>query len=551
MRKDLLLFSDVVSADSHTVLSLMEMFYRPFYRSDESFALQEQKKVSLVNVLNAAGVETAWLSAQAPFGPWAAPISTLAKDSTVSEFFDKSAGGTYSKARFLADPDIRAKEALLQQLEASPQRAKRLLVQHMSASHGPYCKHVLHDDHYGLPAGGAAYFGEAADLSDSMLCYDKAIRFTDSIVADVIDVSSKRARPTIVIFVPDHGEAPEEGTGHNNSAHSARHVEIPMLVYFNTAARAAEPDAYAKVSALAGKPFVNRWVNELVMGLLDVSAKGLRQEIDAPLNESFVPPAREIMRSSGGIQYDRLSFSDGKDALELTRLNLKKVSEDGSWTKPLFAHRVDSMAKALEAKQYFSGIEMDLVFDEQSRRFDVRHPPAEKTGLSLDEQLIAIADKPNLQLWLDFKNPPAGRNTGALQLLNGLDQRWRLKSRTILELPAAAARDGMRAYSDAGWRTSYYLPPEFASCGGAAATAKCVKWAQQIIHDAQAGGATYLSFDYQLFPAVSRYIVPQKGALKLLSWTWIDADTQGLSEKLAALPRFDGLIIPFRSKFPY
>ena len=544
MRGQFLQFEDVISADSHTVLSLGEMFYRPLATP----GAQVEKKTSLVDVLNAADVDTVWLSAQAKFGPWAAPVSRLAKDSRRAVFFEQG-GLEVGTQQGAANPDMQAKDAVLRELGKPAGHPKRLIVEHMMAAHAPYCSHVLPGDDYKLPVAGAAYFGTAADLSSDLACYDKAIRFTDSIVADVIGAAAARPRPTVVIFVPDHGEAPEEGTGHNNAVHSARHVEIPMLIHFNAAARTMYADAYQGLSFNTKKPFLNRWLNELLMDLMDVASAGVRREIDSPLSASFNPPPREILRSGNAIHYDQLSVADSKDVLELTRLNLKRISETPGWNRPLYAHRIDTVAEALEAKQYFSGIEMDVTFDESDGRFTVCSPCAGSPGPTLDEQFQALADRPQLQLWLDFQRAHASSEAARLLRLDDLDRNWKLKRRTVLELPAAAAIGTMRAYTDGGWQTAYRLPADLARCTDQRNAADCEKEAGQVIDAALAGGVSYLSFDHQLFPAVERYIAPRKKSLKLFAKASVESSDFGLPGTLASLPRFDGVAIPLKSKF--
>lgn len=554
MRDQLLVFGDVVSSDSHTVQALTAMFYRPYYDPRRPQQLQELRRVSVLDALNAGQVETTWLSAQAPFGPWAAAVSQLARNSRHTAFFNRGSEGRLSPQGLIGDPDLLARDATIRTLRApapAPAPGKdRLIVQHMLAPHFPYCKYGAGESPAATLASGPGYFGEAPDLSGDVACYDRAIRFTDGIIKDVMSAADGQARPTVVIFVPDHGEAPEEGTGHNNSAHSARHVEIPMLVHFNGAARQTLGSEHAALQANAAKPVMNSWIGDLLLDLFHVSVKGMRREADSLLDPEFAGPARTLFRDSLPVQYDALAYDDRKDALETTRLNLRQVRRDGSWTKPLYAHRVDTQAKALEAKQYFSGIEMDLMFDPQRRVFDIYHPPAARTSLTLDKQLEAVADKPALSLWFDFKNPPLDDSRAVLQALEALDARWHLKGRTVLELPSGAASQ-MRAYSDAGWRVSYYMPGGFGACSEAAHPSDCDKQAQQIVDEALAAHATYLSFDYRAFPAVSAYIVPRKGSLQLLSWTWVDSSATGLSSILADYPRLDGLIIPFKSKFSY
>lgn len=550
VRDQLLLFQDVVSSDSHTVPALTAMFYRPYYDVQRPEQLQELRKVSVLDVLNAGAVDTVWLSAQAPYGPWAAAVSQLARNSRTSQFFNRGSEGRFSPQGLLGDPDLLARDAVIRTLRSAPREKGRLIVQHMLAPHFPYCKYGAGASPADALATGPGYFGEAQDLSGDVACYDRAIRFTDRIVKDVISASDVQSRPTVVIFVPDHGEAPEEGTTHNNSAHSARHVEIPLVMHFNAAARQTLGAEHSVLASNAAKPFMNSWVGDLLLDLFHVSVKGMRREAGSLLDPGFAPPARKLFQNGLPVHYDRLTYDDRKDALELTRLNLQQIQRDGSWTKPLFAHRVDSEAKALEAKQYFSGIEMDLMYDRRRRVFDIYHPPAAPTSLTLDKQLRAVADKPALALWFDFKNPPLDDSPDVLEVLEALDTRWHLKGRTVLELPAGAAAQ-MRAYSDAGWRVSYYIPGGFAACGGKEHVPDCERQAAQIVDAAVAAHATYLSFDYASFPAVSTYIVPRKQNLQLLSWTWVDSTTNGLSSTLADYPRLDGLIIPFKSKFSY
>lgn len=550
MPRQPIIFRDVVSEDSHTVPALTAMFYRPYYDVDRPQQLQQMRKVSVLDALHAGAVETAWLSAQAPYGPWAAAVSQLARDSHNAQFFNRGSEGRLSPQGLIGDPDLLARDAVIRALRAPAKARDRLIVQHMLAPHFPYCKYGADSGPVSGVAQGAAFFGEATDLTGDVTCYDRAIRFTDGIISSVMTASDGQARPTVVVFVPDHGEAPEDGTGHNNSVHSARHVEIPLLVHFNPAAQRTMGAEYAALQANAAKPLMNTWIGELLLDLFHVSVNGMRREVGSMLDPAFSAPPRTLFRDGLPVQYDMLTYGDRKDALELTRLNLQKVAREGSWTKPLFAHRIDSQAKALEAKQYFSGIEMDLMFDAKRRVFNIYHPPAAPTGLTLDMQLQAVADKPDLTLWFDFKNPPLDDSTPVLQVLEALNTRWNLKGRTVLEIPSGAAAQ-MRAYSEAGWRVSYYIPGGFGACNDKRNAPECEAQARDIVDTALKAHATYLSFDYVSFPAVSTYIVPRKQGLQLLSWTWVDSTANGLPSTLANYPRLDGLIIPFKSRFSY
>jgi glucan phosphoethanolaminetransferase (alkaline phosphatase superfamily) len=283
MRDGLLVFQDAVSADSHTVPALTAMFYRPYYDVQRPAQLQELRRMSVLDALNAGQVETTWLSAQAPFGPWATAVSQLARNSRHTEFFNRGSEGRLSPQGLIGDPDLLARDAVIRTMRA-PAVKDRLIVQHMLAPHFPYCKYGAGESPAAALASGPGYFGEAPDLSGDLACYDRAIRFTDGIIEQVMHASDGQARPTVVIFVPDHGEAPEEGTGHNNSVHSARHVEIPLLVHFNAAARQALGSEHAALQTNAAKPVMNSWVGDLLLDLFHVSVKGMRREADSLLD---------------------------------------------------------------------------------------------------------------------------------------------------------------------------------------------------------------------------------------------------------------------------
>jgi len=117
--------------------------------------------------------------------------------------------------------------------------------------------------------------------------------------------------------------------------------------------------------------------------LLDLVARdNPRLRSDRPLfSKGYRPyPRTMVVRDGEGnlVDYDSIAIGDKKDHLEMTRVNLGYMRRHfpGRWSR-IWAHRVDSLAKLLEAKRYFSGVELDVVFDATENRFFVRHPPDE------------------------------------------------------------------------------------------------------------------------------------------------------------------------------
>lgn len=53
------------------------------------------------------------------------------------------------------------------------------------------------------------------------------------------------------------------------------------------------------------------------------------------------------------------------------------------FSSKIWAHRVNSIEKYEEARDLFSGVELDLVFNDLNNSFDVNHPPAKIINLNL------------------------------------------------------------------------------------------------------------------------------------------------------------------------
>lgn len=562
----LIVLTDVVSAHSHTVPSMREMLYRDAMQSGSTVGAIGQTRVSLVEVLRQAGVGVEWISAQAEYGKWAAPISRLAAEADRTLFTNPNGDVALWAGKGANSPDARATAAVVEALKTEPARA-RLIVQHMFASHWPYCAHRPSTAGPAIEPQGAAWFGDAVDRTEDLACYAAALRFVDEQVATIARSAQARRHPTVVIFTPDHGEDPEGGTGHSASVHVAPHVEVPFVVLFNDAARGLLPRHEAMLRQHAGRPFMNSWTYELVLDLLGVVTDELHFEVPSIASPDYLPKARVLFTRDARVHYDRKTEGDRKDHLEWTRLNLREriipqsSMELGSPSTPapavrqmpVFAHRVNSVAKALDAKDYFDGIELDVVFEDERAYFAVFHPPAREVGLRLDHILRATADRKALKVWLDFKNADAVNPKSALEQLELLDHRWRLKDRTIIELPSSADASSWRLLAEAGWAVSLYLPYGFADCGVSDDRARidCSQRSDALLTVARALDASYLSFDISVLPAVLTHMGPdRRGSLELLSWQLrADSADPGLVEYLERLPALSGLIIGFRSRF--
>lgn len=127
----------------------------------------------------------------------------------------------------------------------------------------------------------------------------------------------------------------------------------------------------------------------------------------------------------------------------------------------VWAHRVNSIGKAVEASSIYQGIEMDVVFDKKKNTFDVNHPPVQSIDLALETLLASLSNPSSLSYWLDYKNLEKGSVKAAVTRLLELSRLFTIKKTAIIV--ESEHPDLLLAFAENGFRTSYYLPLHFLS----------------------------------------------------------------------------------------
>lgn len=140
----------------------------------------------------------------------------------------------------------------------------------------------------------------------------------------------------------------------------------------------------------------------------------------------------------------------------LYRYSPYKVEYLGHYDK-IWAHRVDSKEKLKSALNYFKGVELDLVYDEDKDYMDVGHPPVKPINLSLRQYLSEIPEDSKPYLWLDLKNLKLeNANIILKKLITIFSERDYPFDKILVE---SRNPETLPAFSDAGFRTSFYLLP--------------------------------------------------------------------------------------------
>jgi hypothetical protein len=243
---------------------------------------------------------------------------------------------------------------------------------------------------------------------------------------------------------------------------------------------------------------------------------------DSIFDSAYRPRPRTAL--DGRIRYD--ARWNGNDYRENSRVFALQL---GAGRDRVWAHRTDSLGALLEAKRTFSGIEIDVHYDAKSRTFQVRHDDPD-IGLTLRDMLEWSRDRPELKLWLDWKNATPNNVQAALSELIALDREFGIKRRSLIETDSFAVSPALGLISKAGFRHGYYLPTEGvqqAMRKGGEAMDQLANQLKQVVVRGQFDAITY---DAQLQPFVTAKLDHFLAQRKTYRYSWDTSINSGRAE---------------------
>lgn len=492
---------------------------------------------SLFDRLGKAGVGTAWYSSQWTPGPGEAVAPAVAAAARVQRYFsgdDEMIAELIRHVRSSAPPSF-----LVGQLPTTNGEGCRNLP--------PSAKRELSDT-----ARGKNFFGNFHGSLRDVACQDATVSHVDRLLSSVIEAADGADAPVIIVYAADRGADPFGAGGHPNAAQSSRHVEIPVAFFANDAAKRVDPAKWEALAANAGKPFLGSWLHETILDLYDLAAHYGAQGHLSLFSSRYSPEQRAVFMQAAPLAYDGFRDFDRKDYLNRTRINLSSwQSRRGKRPAHVFAHRMDSELALLEAVQYFSGFELDIVFDNVQGRFNVHHPPALETGFTLERALRIVSRAQDPVIWLDWKNPASENFDRALQELARVATHSGLVERIIIETEPHFVDVRARRIRDLGFRHSYYMPTDIVNRCSAEATEGCAKEHQRLAGIVRQLGPDCLSFDARGLRFAAR-LAADTNTRCLLAWDLdIDSARQDFLSRVSKYTNVDGLIVRFPTKFFY
>ena len=256
MAKDgqIYVFKDVISPHAYTIGSLREVFTFHNYEAEGKW----YKYNNIIDIANAAGYTTYWLSNQETSGQWANVALAYANRSTYKEF--TGIRQSYEKT---FRPDGEILPLLYKAMDNN--NSKNFYVLHLMGAHGDYksrytpdfAKFTASDEHK-----------NSAQKNQYRAEYDNAILYNDTIVWQIMQAF--KDKNAIVIYMPDHGEEIYDvgsSKGHSDDNATRTMLEIPFIIYTTEQFRQKYPELNARIASSVNRPYMT---DDMIHTLLDI-----------------------------------------------------------------------------------------------------------------------------------------------------------------------------------------------------------------------------------------------------------------------------------------
>lgn len=276
-------FRDVVSPHSTTIAVLSKLFTFCHNESDKPW----YEYNNLIDIMNSAGYKTHWLSNQESSGIWGNVAQIYAAHSKVSHFTrirdSREDDGLEDGALFpLVDDAIAERDG-----------NKNFYVVHLMGGHIMYYNRFPYiftkftkDD---------IKMDNVTESQKTVIAqYDDALFYNDYVVSGIIDKFRNLDEDTIVIYLPDHGEAvyDEDGINGHIEENPSRHmIEVPFIIWGSEKFKQLHPEKWTAIQAAVNQPYMTDDMIHTILDIVDI------QTADYEPSRSIINPRFDNTRS--------------------------------------------------------------------------------------------------------------------------------------------------------------------------------------------------------------------------------------------------------------
>lgn len=260
--KNMLLFTKAYSCHTHTVPTLLYALTA----KNQYNNIAVKNAVSVLEVAEAAGFETVWLSNQVKYSAWDTPVTSIASEANQQKWINSTLGESTNTDYFDGK--------LIEELEKIKITDKMLIVMHLMGNHGSYEQRYL-----------KAF--EKYDGKNSIDKYDNSIIYNDYVMSQVYKRARKIPNFKGLVYCSDHADAIDKNLSHDAAQFDFDMTHIPLYIYLSDSYIQNNSAKYKSLEKQKNKLFTNDLLFNLMLGVLGINLNNIYEPNNDPTADTF------------------------------------------------------------------------------------------------------------------------------------------------------------------------------------------------------------------------------------------------------------------------
>ena len=242
INNELLVFDSVISPNVHTLRALEKTLTLSDYKSPNT-----KNNASIVQMANAAGFETFWISNQKPVGFYES-IPTIISSAAMHKTYVNIKNSGYNVYDEMLLPQF--KEALNSKVK------QKIIFLHLIGTHSRYNNRYPETFNVFKDETNTAFkHRKSKKLINE---YDNAIRYNDYVIREIIEAVKRKNENSYVIYFSDHGDEVYDTfdfVGHNEYHGTRPMYEVPFIAWFSDTYKEKNPELFT-IKNLTKRPYI-------------------------------------------------------------------------------------------------------------------------------------------------------------------------------------------------------------------------------------------------------------------------------------------------------
>lgn len=260
--KNMLLFTKAYSCHTHTVPTLLYALTA----KNQYNNIAVKNAVSVLEVAEAAGFETVWLSNQVKYSAWDTPVTSIASEANQQKWINSTLGESINTDYFDGK--------LIEELEKIKITDKMLIVMHLMGNHGSY------EQRY--PKAFEKYDGK-----NTIDKYDNSIIYNDYVMSQVYKRARKIPNFKGLVYCSDHADAIDKNLSHDAAQFDFDMTHIPLYIYLSDSYIQNNSAKYKSLEKQKNKLFTNDLLFNLMLGVLGINLNNIYEPNNDPTADTF------------------------------------------------------------------------------------------------------------------------------------------------------------------------------------------------------------------------------------------------------------------------